>query len=74
MSRAQRIGISCGVLLACVSGTTCWVGSQVWAYGRLTIQEPRFPILVSEVISLGLVAVLGLVCAIYFWRHKQENT
>ena len=71
MSRARRIGISCGVLLTCVSGTTCFVGSQVWRYGRLTIQEPRFLVLVSEVISLGLVAVFGLFGVWYFWRRKK---
>ena len=68
LRRIQKVGISVSFLLACISGTTCWLLSHVWAWKQVVIQEPRFPIIVTEVVTLGLVAVFGLLCIIYFWR------
>lgn len=68
MRRGKKVGVSIGVLLTVVSGISCWLLSRVWLEVQVTIQEPRFPLLVFETVGLGLTALFGTICAIYFWR------
>jgi len=71
ISRQRKIGISTGILLATVSGPTCWLLPEVWVHERIIIQEPRFPVIVTEVISIGLISAFGLASAFYFWKYGK---
>jgi len=70
MERPRKVGISLGVLLTAISGPTIWLLANVWALDKVTVQEPRFPLLVIETIAVGLAGLFGLVSIIYFWRLK----
>lgn len=72
MKRSKKIGASISLLLACVSGTTCWVGAHIWAneWVVITLQEPKSAILTVEVITLGLVTLFGIFGVVYFLRRR----
>jgi len=70
VSRVKRIGVSVSVLLAVLAGITCYILVNVWMFGRLTLQEPRFYVLVIETVGLGLTSLFGVFGVIYFWRYR----
>ena len=72
VSRQRKVGISLGILLAVSCGCSLWVLGHVWAWEQVTVQEPRFSVLVTETIGMGLAGIFGLLGAIYFWRKKKE--
>lgn len=68
--RYRKIGISLGLLLAVVSGFTCWILAQVWMFGAVTLRETCFPVLATETVGLGLTSFFGLLGIIYFWKRR----